>query len=213
MEVDKKPENQEIKFGGIIALDKRDFLNQVLNPKLKKEAHKKDYEYLIVIDGPNVGEKFGGNSGFKTEGIDIVIDYYEKRGHDVIVFIPQHFIERKKKKNVSLAEFFPKSDNPERLKELEKQKKLVITPSQDYDDLYCIEYARAHQPACIVSNDRYWDYLETKAENEGKRWTKKQMQEYKEKKKFIRTHLISFTFARDEFFPNPAFTFPDTNIN
>lgn len=35
---------------------------------------------------------------------------------------------------------------------------MVRTPAQDYDDSYCISYARK-QNAYIVSNDKFRDYL------------------------------------------------------
>lgn len=35
---------------------------------------------------------------------------------------------------------------------------MVKTPSQDYDDSYCIQYAR-QSDAFIVTNDKFRDYL------------------------------------------------------
>lgn len=42
---------------------------------------------------------------------------------------------------------------------LEKAGHLIKTPTQDYDDSYCLEYAR-RQNAYIVSNDKFRDYLQ-----------------------------------------------------
>ena len=42
---------------------------------------------------------------------------------------------------------------------LEQEGVLVRTPAQDYDDSYCIEYARRFD-AFIVTNDRFRDYLD-----------------------------------------------------
>ena len=36
---------------------------------------------------------------------------------------------------------------------------MVKTPAQDYDDSYCIQYARTNN-AFIVTNDKYRDYLQ-----------------------------------------------------
>ena len=51
----------------------------------------------------------------------------------------------------------------------------------------------------MVTNDQYRDHVAGvggKAEQQAARlWTK--------------THLISFTFVKDEFLPNPGFTWPD----
>ncbi len=35
---------------------------------------------------------------------------------------------------------------------------VILTPPQDYDDSYSIDYARRHN-ACIVTNDRYNDSI------------------------------------------------------
>ena len=36
---------------------------------------------------------------------------------------------------------------------------MITTPGQDYDDSYCIQYARK-QNAFIVTNDKFRDYIE-----------------------------------------------------
>jgi len=87
------------------------------------------------------------------------------------------------------------------LRTLEAQGVLVVTPSQDYDDSYCIAYARSHAPACIVTNDMYRDYVESEGRRGG---NKRDADEWR------RRHLISFTFLQDEFLPNPEFRFPTT---
>ena len=42
---------------------------------------------LIVVDYMNVAMGFGKGT-FKTKGIQICIDYFEKRGHKVVGFVP-----------------------------------------------------------------------------------------------------------------------------
>ena len=74
---------------------------------------------------------------------------------------------------------------------------ISLTPSQDYDDSYCIHYARM-KDGYVVTNDMYNDYigkLRKGEELEGKEWLAK--------------HLISFTFVGTEFFPNPDFRFKE----
>ena len=44
------------------------------------------------------------------------------------------------------------------LRRLEAESLLVLTPPQDYDDSYCISYARSHG-GCVLSNDLYRDQL------------------------------------------------------
>ena len=68
-----------------------------------------------------------------------------------------------------------------------------VIKRKDYDDSYCIEYARTNN-GYIVSNDRYWDHVDKQPEKaRGKtiRW--------------LRDHCVSFTFVKDNFLPNPDF--------
>ena len=44
------------------------------------------------------------------------------------------------------------------LRRLEAESLLVLTPPQDYDDSYCLSYARSHG-GCVLSNDLYRDQL------------------------------------------------------
>lgn len=103
-------------------------------------------------------------------------------------------------------------DNIGVLLKLQTQGRLALTPSkvrslsraqssesflfQDYDDSYCLQYAHK-KDAVIVSNDMYRD------------WVKKQPSWKKgESIQWLRTHVVSYTFVRDEFMPNPDFTMP-----
>lgn len=73
---------------------------------------------------------------------------------------------------------------------------VVGTPAQDYDDSYCIEYAKRHS-AYILTNDRYRDHIETLSSNEEKRQVRQ----------WLKTHLITFSFVFDDLLPNPDFRF------
>ena len=45
----------------------------------------------IIIDGSNVAFSHGKSSKFSLKGIEIVIDYFKKRGHsNVVAFLPQY---------------------------------------------------------------------------------------------------------------------------
>lgn len=92
---------------------------------------------------------------------------------------------------------------------------VILTPPQDYDDSYSIDYARRHN-ACIVTNDRYNDSilfslpllaLSFTLQDIDKQPTEKEKAQVR---RFIRDHSISFTFVRDEFMPNPDFKFPNS---
>ena len=54
------------------------------------EQQKKKGLRPIVIDGSNIGFSHGKSIKFSVKGIEIVIEYFKKRGHDTIVaFLPQ----------------------------------------------------------------------------------------------------------------------------
>ena len=71
------------------------------------------------------------------------------------------------------------------LQELVSQGVVVGTPPQDYDDSYCITYAR-HRSGYVVTNDMYRDHV-------------KKIETVKERdslRKWIREHCISYTFVK-----------------
>jgi hypothetical protein len=63
---------------------------------------------------------------------------------------------------------------------------LIGTPSQDYDDSYCIQYAKK-EGGHIMSNDKFRDYIQ-KAKEAG-------TGKGEEERKWVREHLISYTFS------------------
>lgn len=71
------------------------------------------------------------------------------------------------------------------LQELVAQGTLVGTPPQDYDDSYCITYAR-HKGGYVVTNDLYRDHVK-RVENPKER---------EALRKWIKQHCISYTFVR-----------------
>ena len=71
----------------------------------------------------------------------------------------------------------------------------MATPAQDYDDTYCIEYAKKHG-GYIITNDKFRDHVD-KIEGAQK----------KAERRWLKQHCISFTFRKDEFLPNPASDF------
>lgn len=111
-----------------------------------------------------------------------------------MVFLPEHYLHRKVGDSARLGDYAPMADDLPALTRMVESGDVALTPAQDYDDSYAIRYARQHD-ACIVSNDRYWDWVQKQRDpGPATRW--------------IRTHTISFTFVRDEFVPNPDFRFP-----
>lgn len=149
---------------------------------------------LIILDASNVAMKHG-DSNFSSKGIQIVMDYFTKNGHQVISFLPEYFFRQKDPKaNDKKKRVVP--DNIEYLNALSAKHLVIQSPPQDYDDSYAINYAKKHN-AYIITNDMFRDYIENISDNR-KRETEKM---------WIKERCISFTFNKDEFLPNPDATF------
>ncbi len=80
---------------------------------------------------------------------------------------------------------------------LKQQQRLVLTPAQDYDDSYTIEYAKRNPGSVIVTNDRFRDHVDKHSGNR------------RELRAWLTAHCMTFTFVMDDFLPNPDFVFPD----
>ena len=64
-------------------------------------------------------------------GIQIAADYYQKRGNDVISFLPQHYATKKPPSGAfKLQEFLPLADDLPLLEELVEEGIIVLTPAQ-----------------------------------------------------------------------------------
>ena len=149
---------------------------------------------LIILDASNVAMRHGDQK-FSTKGIQIAMDFFSKNGHDVISFLPEYFFRQKDPNSIiNKKRVIP--DNVEYLNELYKKHLVIQSPPQDYDDSYCIQYAKNHD-SFIVTNDLFRDYLE-KINDNRKRETERI---------WIKERSISFTFNQDEFIPNPDATF------
>ncbi|XP_043605618.1 uncharacterized protein LOC122577946 [Bombus pyrosoma] len=106
----------------------------------------------IVIDGNNIAMAYRKHKIFAEEGIKIVVEYFQKRGHSVKVFVPHH----------------RRSLNHPLLEKLYTDGIVIFTPSRviggkritPYDDRYILEYATMCG-GIVVSLDQYRDlYLE-----------------------------------------------------
>jgi hypothetical protein len=69
---------------------------------------------------------------------------------------------------------------------------VVKTPSSDYDDSYCIEYAK-RKNAYIVTNDKFRDFIDKQDNNAAKN----------RERKWVKDYSISYAFHEDHFLPNP----------
>lgn len=106
----------------------------------------------IVIDGNNIAMAYRKHKIFAEEGIKIVVEYFQKRGHSVKVFVPH----------------YRRSLNHPLLEKLYTDGIVIFTPSRviggkritPYDDRYILEYATMCG-GIVVSSDQYRDlYLE-----------------------------------------------------
>ena len=151
---------------------------------------------LIVLDASNIAMRHGEQKGiYSTKGIKIAIDFFTKNGHQVISFLPDYLFKEKD----PFAKHSKKRVMPDDLPYLYGlvSKGLVVkSPPQDYDDSYCIQYAKKHN-AFVVSNDLFRDYIDS-IKDKTERETEKKWRDIK---------CISFTFIGDEFMPNPDAAF------
>eukprot|EP01103_Thecamoeba_quadrilineata_P003891 TRINITY_DN13628_c0_g1_i1.p1 TRINITY_DN13628_c0_g1~~TRINITY_DN13628_c0_g1_i1.p1 ORF type:complete len:476 (+),score=57.93 TRINITY_DN13628_c0_g1_i1:3-1430(+) len=186
--VDQSHRFQTTSFANVQMEFHSDALKYMTQPQRPKNLHKD--KGMIVIDGPNIAMKHGKNQVFSVIGIVSCLEYWNNKGYTPICFVPEHFVTRKSSAEGRFADDVPL------LIKLVNDNLVVLTPPQDYDDSYSIQYAKLHG-ACIVTNDMYRDHIEKQSEKDKARI-----------RKWLRKHMISFTFVRDEFLPNPDFQLP-----
>ena len=62
--------------------------------ELHQEAFKKPNEKpWIVVDASNVAMRHGKNQLFSVKGLQIVLEYWAKNGHQVICFLPDYLFD------------------------------------------------------------------------------------------------------------------------
>ena len=142
----------------------------------------------VIIDAPNVAVKHGKGT-FSSKGIVACVNYWREKGHKVTAFLPENYIKPTGNETA-------KVDDIPAIQRLIDQEIIILTPPQDYDDSYCIAYAKNNN-GIIVTNDLYRDHIE-----------KQERSKKYEVRQWIKSHCVSFTFVIDDFFPNPDFTLP-----
>lgn len=159
---------------------------------------------LIVIDAPNVAMRHGFHKRFSCIGIRLAIEYFVKRGHRVVGFLPDYLVRGdevgERKRLASAGVDVPASKLPDDvalLQHMVEHGLLIPTPAQDYDDTYCIQYAGMYD-GCVVTNDLYRDHVENMT---GPRERKVAMRSW------LAAHRISYTWVGNEFLPNPNFRY------
>eukprot|EP00347_Sterkiella_histriomuscorum_P013648 403363909 len=167
--------------------------------KLAINSQKLDQKPLIIVDAQNAAMRHGGGKLFSVKGIQIVIEFWHKNGHQVVCFLPDYLlnydqINIKKKlaqMNIKEAKVSQIPDNISLLHALSDKGFIIKTPPQDYDDSYCIKYAKKFN-AFIVTNDKFRDYI-----------TKQVSSDQARERKWIKDHSVSYAFNVNEFLPNP----------
>mmetsp|Transcript_7963 Transcript_7963/g.12026 ORF Transcript_7963/g.12026 Transcript_7963/m.12026 type:complete len:1134 (+) Transcript_7963:30-3431(+) len=155
---------------------------------------------LLILDLPNICMRHGDHKKFSCAGIQLCIDHFRAKGFKrLIAFIPAHLLDYdhvgKHRALVRLGMETQQGaktklpDNVSLLLSLKDEGYVVSTPPQDYDDSYCIAYAHKNG-GYVVTNDKYRDCT---VEGVTRDW--------------LRSHLMTFTFVKDEFVPNPDFKF------
>ncbi|KAM5248656.1 endoribonuclease ZC3H12A [Ctenodactylus gundi] len=156
-----------------------------LEPPLPEEDKEGSDLRPVVIDGSNVAMSHGNKEVFSCRGILLAVNWFLKRGHtDITVFVPAWRKEQ------------PRPDVPitdqHILRELEKKKILVFTPSRRvggkrvvcYDDRFIVRLAY-ESDGIVVSNDTYRDL-----QSERQEW-----------RRFIEERLLMYSFVNDKFMP------------
>ncbi|XP_054643942.1 probable ribonuclease ZC3H12C [Dunckerocampus dactyliophorus] len=145
----------------------------------------KDNLRPVVVDGSNVAMSHGNKEVFSCQGIQLAVDWFLEQGHrDITVFVPAWRKEQSRPDALITDQ--------EVLRQLEKDKILVFTPSRRvqgrrvvcYDDRFIVKLAY-ESDGIIVSNDNYRDLANEKPE-----W-----------KKFIDQRLLMYSFVNDKFMP------------
>ncbi|XP_061782384.1 probable ribonuclease ZC3H12C [Nerophis lumbriciformis] len=145
----------------------------------------KDNLRPVVVDGSNVAMSHGNKEVFSCQGIQLAVDWFLEQGHhDITVFVPAWRKEQSRPDALITDQ--------EVLRQLEKDKILVFTPSRRvqgrrvvcYDDRFIVKLAY-ESDGIIVSNDNYRDLANEKPE-----W-----------KKFIDERLLMYSFVNDKFMP------------
>jgi len=174
--------------------DQFGLLGSMDTPGLIFKEELRNERKLVLIDGPNIAMRHG-NGKFSCKGIKLALEYFLSKGFQALAVIPEQRLEEETARYLRQRQEssypVPASKVPDAvgiLKELDRQGLLVKTPPWDYDDSYCLKYAQEKE-AVIVTNDRYEDHIEKE----------------KGRRRWIREHCCSFTFAGDDFLPNPDF--------
>lgn len=178
-------------------------LHQSLTRSTLRDTSDSARSRLIVLDAANVAMRHGMHKRFSCIGIRLAFDYFLQLNYQVVAFVPDYLLQegevnwRKKLVKGGRTTMNPAKmpDDVPLLQSMVEAGLLIPTPAQDYDDSYCIQYAGMHD-GCVVTNDLFRDHVDSMV---GSRERKA------ERRAWIASHRISYTWVGNEFFPNPNF--------
>eukprot|EP00474_Spongospora_subterranea_P009302 CRZ09760.1 hypothetical protein [Spongospora subterranea] len=160
---------------------------------------------LVVLDVPNISMNHGRNRVFSCKGLALAIHFFKSRGFSVQAFVPEQCMDYEKVSNLKrlgrlegwAAKASAMPDDIASLRLHYANGVVVATPQGDYDDSYTIEHSRRND-GIIISNDRFRDATQKIQDPV----------EVRVLTAWIRSNVCSFTFAGDQFIPNPDFAWP-----
>ena len=170
----------------ILAMNRKPRAVRVMEYVLDPHKHYEHTDFMVIVDYQNVAMSYGKNKKFICKGIELCIAYWEAKGFSVVGFVPRYVLQENGSKNPDPVKI---PDDRKYLQRLLDDGHIFQCPPQDYDDSYAIEYLK-RKPSVIVSNDLFRDHMQSCSQQE---------------KEFIKAHLISYTWAGDDFMPNPQF--------
>lgn len=126
--------------------DQRNQSQHIVN--IPEEVESPREKRMIVIDGSNVAYKHSvvKKKEFSVKGLSLCIDYFQKRGHDVKVVIPEFRMLK------------GKSTDPETIRILNSQGIVILTPNKSYDDRFVLDIAIEFD-GVVISNDKFRDII------------------------------------------------------
>ncbi len=140
---------------------------------------------LVVIDGKDVGRKFGiRRTCIRSQGIIAALNYYLGRGINAVAILPSSSLD-------SNAPDRDQIDDKYALLPYIQNEKITFTPLGTKDNSFLLNYSMSKQ-ADLVSNQNFQDEIQSQVGGN-------LVATYC----FIRDHLIPYAFCQSDFVPHP----------
>mmetsp|Transcript_7654 Transcript_7654/g.23180 ORF Transcript_7654/g.23180 Transcript_7654/m.23180 type:complete len:471 (+) Transcript_7654:147-1559(+) len=150
---------------------------------------------LFVVDGPNVAYRHGVGT-FSPKGILYSHNFFARNGSSCVVVVPEGKLSVDMLRASDSDMVADSNEVTLELRELLKKGRILLTPSEDYDDSYVLHYAMS-RGGIAVSNDRFNDHLHQAAAR-GPEY-------HSILAEFLKHCRLCYAFREDEFIPSPDF--------